>query len=447
MRSRRWLGLPIAAVVAVLALAVPVVAFRATSGDGGSHAAANRYGTRDPFGAVDPQAVASHYRALALRTQQYTEQHLAYFGGAANCPAAPYVSYRRDLEHPTIADAWYVALQIRADAALVRLGEDRFACHMTKAVDWLELLWDPSHQGYAPRADLDGSNPTLRDVYADDNAVIGLAYIEVARVTRDPALRERLLAAADRAARYPLVAGLWDETSGGLWWNNQRAATGEGKPAQTTALLAQVMAELYAETGNPYYRDEAVAALDWLDRTLWDESHHLYAYAAVPSSDDPSGFTVTWGEYFGYDQAIVIDALLALHRADPGDGSRLTRAQEIARATDRAFWHRDIGGYTLQAGVTDLYAPYGVWISESLLHLYAVDGDPFWLERARANFDTIEARFRDGDSGAYFRLTFPCTGERVSLCRPGEQWGYDRVIYSLSQAMMQRVAALLAAAS
>jgi hypothetical protein len=346
-----------------------------------------------------------------------------------------------------IADHWYVALQVRADAAVVKMGEPGYRCAVEKALPWMEVLWSPAHQGYAPRADLDGANPTLVDVYADDNAVIGLAFIDIARTTENPAIRAQALAAADRAARYPIVAGLWDgEFGGGLWWTNQRDALGEGKPAQSTALLAQVMAELYAETGDPIYRTYAVESLDWLNQRLWHEHHQLYAYSIVHPRDDPSAIRQT-DHFFGYDQAIVIDALLTMHRVEPGNGEYLKRAQAVGRAVDRVFWHRELGGYTLEADVTDLYAAYGVWISEALLNLYAVDRDPFWVERARANYEALHERFRDGDTGAYYRMTFPCQGQAVALCKSGERWGFDRNVYTLTQATMQRVAALLAAAS
>jgi hypothetical protein len=395
-----------------------------------------------PFAAEDPP---TRYRALAVRTQAYTWKTLAYLDGAANCDAANFLTYRRDLQNTTIADHWYVALQVRADAAMVKLGEQGFRCNVEKAFPWMEMLWSPGHQGYAPRADLNGANPTLVDVYADDNAVIGLAFLDIARTTDNPTLRTAALAAADRAARYPLVAGLWDgEFGGGLWWTNQRDSLGEGKPAQSTALLAQVMAELYAETGNPTYRQHAVDALGWLDRALWDEHHELYAYSVVHPQADPTK-TVQSPHYFGYDQAIIIEALLTMHRVEPGDGRYLARAQQVGRAVDRAFWHRELGGYTLEADNTDLYAAYGVWISEALLDLHAVDGDQFWVDRARANFDALEADFRQGNSGAYSRMAFPCIGDRVSLCERDERWGYDRNVYALTQAMMQRVAALLAA--
>jgi hypothetical protein len=394
-------------------------------------------------GAEDPRA---RYEQVAFRTQAYTWQHLAYAGGESTCPAAPYLTYRRDLVNTTIADHWYVALQVRADAAMVALGDEDSRCNVERALIWMEQLWSPSHAGYAPRADLDGSNPTLVDVYADDNAVIGLAFLDIARVTRDPAVRARALAAADRAARYPIVAGLWDgEFGGGLWWTNQRDGLGDGKPAQSTALLAQVMAELYAETGSRLYRQHAIDSLAWLDRALWSEHHHLYAYNVRYSRRDPTRTVVT-DRYFGYDQAIAIQALLTLHRMEPDNPAYLSRARELGQAIDRYFWQQELGGYTLEADVPDLYASYSVWISEAMLDLYAVDGDRVWLERAQANFDVLEQHFRQPGGGYYHRV-FPCRDHLLVHCHPGARWGIDHNVFTLSQAMMQRVAALLAAAA
>jgi Glycosyl hydrolase family 76 len=423
MARRRWLGTGFLAVgVALLALAA------------------------SPWLTSRAEDSRAHYGGLALRTQAFTWNNLAYSAGAPDCETAPYLSYRRDLVNTNIADHWYVALQVRADAAMVALGEDRFRCNVEKTFLWMERLWSPAHGGYAPRADLDGSNPTLQDVYADDNAVIGLAFLDVARVTRDPSLRFRALTAADRAARYPIVAGLWDgDLGGGLWWTNQRDALGEGKPAQSTALLAQVMAELYAETANPVYRQHAVEALGWLDRALWSDAHQLYAYSVRRSRRDASQTVVTQ-RYFGYDQAIAMQALLTLHRLEPENPTYLTRARQLAHATDRLFWQQELGGYMLGADVPDLYASYSVWISEALLDLYEVDGDRYWLERARANFDALDRHFQQQRTGAYAHRVFPCRDQFIVHCFPGDRWGFDYHVYTVSQAMMQRVAALLAAA-
>ncbi len=386
------------------------------------------------------------YRAVALRAQRYTWRTLAYYGAANDCASAPSVSYARDSNNVTISDHWYVALQVMADAALVRLGEREYVCNVERAVVWMEMLWDPGHAGFAPRADLDGSNPTLRDIYADDNALIGLAFLEAARVVDSPAVRSRAVFNAERAAAYLLNSGLWDyRFGGGLWWNNQRSLTGEGKPAQTTALLAHLTAELYAATGKMHYHDWAAVSIAWLNAALWDDNQGLYLYSINHPPGDPDGVELD-DRYFGYDQAIVIQALLRMYHVHPDRVDYLTRAQRIGRALDRAFWHPELGGYTLQAGVTDLYAPYGVWISEALLDLYAADGDPFWRARARANFDALHRVFSTREAGRYARMAFPCEGERLALCQYGERYGRDVVVYTMTQALMQRNAALLAAA-
>lgn len=395
----------------------------------------------------DGALLAQHryYREMALRTQQHTWRVLAHPGGAAECEGAPYVTYRRDTQNVAVSDHWYVALQVRADAALIRLGEERFLCQVDKAIVWMDRLWDPVQGGYAPRADLDGRNPTVSDIYADDNAVIGLAFLEAARVLPDPTARAQALSSAEYAADYLIRSGLWDATfGGGLWWNTQREATVEGKPAQTTALLAQLMAELYAETGRPHYREWALAAQGWLDGVLFDPVTGLYFYGVNWSPDDPNVPLIA-ERYFGYDQAIVIQTLLQLHRQDSGAG-HLGRAQDLGRRLDHAFWHQGRGGYTLDAHGADIYAPYAAWISEALLDLYVADGDRFWRDRSRANLDALHRTFLDRATGGYAMRSFPCEGDFKMWCFPNERWGFDRVTYTMTQALMQRAAALQAAA-
>lgn len=385
------------------------------------------------------------YRDMALRTQDHTWQALAYTGGTADCTSAPYVTYRRDTHNVTVSDHWYVALQLRADAALVRLGEERFRCQVDKTVRWMERLWDPGQAGFAPRADLDGSNPTLQHVYADDNAVIGLAFLEASRVTRDPSVRTRAIIAAERAGEYLTRSGLWDDTfGGGLWWNTQRSAVVEGKPAQTTALMAHLMAELHAETGRAVYRERALAALGWLDRVLLDPKTGLYRYTINQDPNDLGRAKIS-EQYFGYDQAIVVQALVRLHRSEPSS-DYLARAQRLGKRIDHAFWHADLGGYALDAHGAQIYAPYAAWISEALLDLYAADGDPFWRDRSRANLDALHRTFRGSATGGYAMRAFPCDDDFRPWCLPGERWGFDRVTYTMTQALIQRAAALQAAA-
>lgn len=200
----------------------------------------------------------------------------------------------------------------------------------------------------APRANLDASNPTLVDVYADDNAVIGLAFLDIARVTQDPVLRAQALASADRAARYPLEAGLWDgQFGGGLWWTNQRDALGDGKPAQSTALLAHVMAEMYAETG--IRRTDSTPSMHWTG-SIGASGAPITRCTPIASctARSPTGTAITQ-RYFGYDQAIAIQAFLALYRREPEHTVYLERALYSGRSIDHYFWQQELGGYTLEA--------------------------------------------------------------------------------------------------
>jgi hypothetical protein len=43
-------------------------------------------------------------------------------------------------------------------------------------------------------------------------------------------------------------------------------------------------------------------------------------------------------------------------------------------------------------------------------------------------------------------MAFACEGVNLDRCRSGERYGRDRIVYTMSQALMQRNAALLAAA-
>src|SRR5438105_9523960 len=115
---------------------------------------------------------------------------------------------------------------------------------MDKALAYLERLWMPEG-GYAPRADLDGAAPSPAEKFADDNALIGLTYLDAAAATPDPDARARYVAAACRVAAY-LRQTYWDDTfGGGFWWSTRQAAAREGKPAQANALAAALFLRLH----------------------------------------------------------------------------------------------------------------------------------------------------------------------------------------------------------
>jgi uncharacterized protein YyaL (SSP411 family) len=402
-------------------------------------------GAATPTDAVAPVAAPlTGYGAEAVAVRAYTAERLTYYGGAPDCATAPFVAYARSNLDASVADAWYVALQSSADATLVRLGAAEYRCEMDKALVYLERLWAPDG-GYAPRADLDGTSPSPEEKFADDNALIGLTYLDAAAVTPDPNERARYLAAACRVATY-LQQTYWDDTfDGGFWWSTRRAAAREGKPAQANALAASLFLRLHGATGDAAWRGWADRTLAWLDTTLWDDDAGLYRWRvhyADPAAE--SGQAVS-PYYFNYDQGLVIEAHLLRHQAgDPG-GADLARAQRIAAALDGTFWDARRPGYSLRSGVVWIYPVFAAWLTPPLVELYHSDPNPRWLEMARRNVEALVTSMRDADGGGYYDYAWDCTNwtSRRQQC-PESGWVMSNAKPSGAQASVQRALAALA---
>jgi uncharacterized protein YyaL (SSP411 family) len=333
-----------------------------------------------------------------------------------------------------------------ADAAMIRLGQTARQCELARTVAFLDLVARPTESGgYYPRANVDGREVTTRDSYADDNALIGLALLEARDASADQEMRARLLRRAERAARFLTNAGLWDDTfGGGFWWNTNRGQMPEGKPAQTTAVAAQLFARLYIETGDPHYADWARASLRWLDDRLFDPASGLYRYGLRHwELSDQSG---EWLDprLFSYDQGIMIEVHLLFDQAIEPQAGHRQRARALAEQLQSRFWDDRRGGYRLDALEPAVFTPYSAWLTQSLLALEAVDPNPVWLDRARANVDALETSLRDPADDGYYHMHFHCRDVREAGCEDGESWSFDPTKYLFSQAWMQRAQALLA---
>ena len=281
--------------------------------------------------------------------------------------------------------------------------------------------------------------------YADDNALTGLALLAAARPTAEPALRARYLHAARRAATSLTASGLWDETfGGGFWWNTNRGDTPEGKPAQTNALAAVFFARLYQATGDPTYQGWASRTLHWLDTTLYEPSWQLYRWSVHYA--DPAGragAAVLSDRYFNYDQSIAIEAHLGAAKLE-GNRSHVRRAQAIGRALPTAFWNPERGGYNLEAGIEQVYTSYAAWASLGHLALYDFDGDPRWLDLARANADALTAALGEPDGGYAYRY-YRCVDRDAPGCESGQvSQVRDRTRDTAAQAWMQHFQAAIA---
>jgi uncharacterized protein YyaL (SSP411 family) len=278
------------------------------------------------------------------------------------------------------------------------------------------------------------------DIYADDNAIAGVAMLEGADYVKDWRLRDRMLAGAVRAARYLIDSGLWDEAAygGGFWWNTQRQQSEGGKPVQTAGLAAQLFARLFQATGNAEYREWAERSLAWSDSRLFDEDLGLYRYGFRPSllgkPDHPA--------LVSYDQAIMIEAHLALRAVGDTRLDHLERSRVLAASLNR--FRSPLGGYEFELGVPQVFSHYSAWTSIGLLKLYQVDRNTTWLTRARETIDELNAVMFDKFDGGVYHGVYACTPQWIAECPVGAASAVDGRKLHLSQSWMQRALALLA---
>jgi hypothetical protein len=359
--------------------------------------------------AGDSEASVRAARAVAIQTQEQTR--LGVLGDAYVCDDARFISYRRSNAEPELADQWYMASQLWADAVLLDtlhsndnppVGWDAAStrCYIDKGFIFLDRLWNYEVGGYYPRANPTGTMVEHGPRFADDNSLAGMALLATADTLSEGPTRERYLHAAINEAEFLIKSGLWDTTFGGrFWWNTNAGDTREGKPAQSNALAALFFVRLYDATGNGAYRDWALRTLLWMDTILWDPYHHLYAWSV--SYEDLSlrtGAVVNLGEYFNYDQAIAIEAQIHANRLD-GDPNRLSRAITLGESIQREFWDQAGGGYNLEAGNEQVYTSYSAWTSLGHIALFKLTRNAHWLDLARANADALDAKFREPDGG------------------------------------------------
>jgi hypothetical protein len=386
---------------------------------------------------------ARYYLDAARRTRDFSLRQLAFPVGGTACESASALSYARAVGSK-LSDQWYLAIQLQADASFIPLADFSVTCDMTKLVDFMVGLQRPDN-GFYPRADVDGRNTTTRDTYADDNAVIGLAFLEAREATTDVSQRDRLLVLARSAGDYLLDGGLWDATfGGGYWWNTNRGLMREGKPTQTNAAAVELFLRLFLATNDRRYLDQALSTLAWLDSTTYDARAGLYRLGVRHTNPSDQTGTLMEDRYFSYDQAIMIEVNLLLGKIQGQIPERLAQARALGQALHAAFWDPELGGYRLERDVGAVYTPYAAWVSQALLHLYDEDADPIWLAWARDNVDALNSRMLDTSDGGYYHMTYRCTSPDVPGCESGQAWNYDPTKLLFSQAWMQRAQALLA---
>jgi len=386
----------------------------------------------------------------ARQTQAATRDRLQVLGDAFTCPEARFVSYRRSDFEPEIVDHWYVASQMWADVALVRLldqqneGDAADRCYIEKAHLFLDRQWDYAGRGgYFPRSNPTGTRVEGEVRFGDDNALTGLVLLDLLQITADPQRRQQYLHSARRQAAFLVQADLWDDTfGGGFWWNTSRGSTIEGKPAQTNALAALFFGRLYLVTEDEAYRTWMLRTLLWLDTILYDPSAQLYRWSVSYQDLARRTGAVISSRHLNYDQSIGIQAQLLAAKID-GDANRIVRAAAVGDAIQSAFWIPE-RGYSLAARGAQVYTSYGAWTSVGHLELFDATAEQRWLDMAVANLDVLTRQLGEPDGG-FGTQVFRCVGELAQYCRPDQpEWVVDRIRDGAAHAWVQRLQVELA---
>lgn len=249
----------------------------------------------------------------------------------------------------TPADAWPYACGLDAleEVAALPVGKGLLTQVQT-LVQNLGQYWDAaaSVPAYAPTP---GSGPNT-NTFFDDNDWSGLDLVQAYRLTGDP----QDLTQAEAVFRDEESG--WDNTAGGIFWNDQRQY--RNTPANAPA--AELGAELYRLTGQATY-------LSWAEKIYAWEVQNLVnpASGAVYDGIQASGAEVH--DLWTYNQGTVIGASVLLYKITH-QKAYLTQAEATFAFTDQQM--------VQTGGVLVAQPDFNGILADNLVLLYSVDPDP-----------------------------------------------------------------------
>ncbi len=358
---------------------------------------------------ANAQVTSSSYWTSAQQTHDFVVGNLL----------TSYNSYENERGSST-AYAWYSGSQIDADAVTVQEGDSRYAPYMNNTYTWMGNLWNSARPsgGYYAAANVNGSGAG-GDQYVDDNALIGIAYLDAYAVTTG-SQKSAYLQSAEAIANWLMQSGQWDSTyGGGFWWNTQKQV----KPTQSNGLALQLFLRLYQITGQSYYHDWAMSIKGWLESQMYNSSTGLYIWEITSSGKQTTEFT--------YDNAIMIEADL-LYAQVIGDTSYITKAEQLANSLNSTLWNSSSRVYQFNTGDSRVNPTWCGWASEALIRMYQADGNTTWLTYAQENVDFINQYLRNSTTYGYYNFV---NSDGSNL---------QTTIAGVDQAWMQKLQALLA---
>jgi len=213
------------------------------------------------------------------------------------------------------------------------------------------------------------------DRYYDDNCWVAIEDINGYENTSDPGL----LANAEETYRF-IASGWSDELGGGIYWCEQKKST---KNACSNAPAAVVALRLFRHCGNRRYMDDAHRIYEWTRQALQDEDGLFFDHVSKDGTIDPTKYT--------YNAGAMISASCLFHQY-AGGRDYLREAESIAEA--------GLGHFGVQQAPGVLLLPSAnVWfnavLARGLMDLYAINGDPKWLDLFFAGADCGWEKARD----------------------------------------------------
>lgn len=229
---------------------------------------------------------------------------------------------REDAERATAATAWPASQALAATVAAAEVAPPLRA-DAEAMLRRLGPYWDASQLAYRSHA-LPPLGPG-GSTFVDDNEWLGLDLVRAHRLLGTRATLDRA------QVLYQLVARAWDvdEThpcAGGVFWSTDPSI--RDRNTVSTANGALLALELWRETGEGSYVDDARRLMAWLDRCelLPDGLYGDHIDLAGNRND----------REWTYNQGAVVAVETLLAEAT-GDGSLLARAQRLAARAERHF--------------------------------------------------------------------------------------------------------------
>ena len=328
-----------------------------------------------------PAAAAQDHRTWtdrAVQAYDAMQTHL-YLGGNGN--KLYLESYPKQTGDNDYSYFWPMREATVATVGLSRLPKigDRYERDVADRFAAINHYWDFGHGAYDsyPTAPLAGGG----DQFYDDNAIIGLDFIQQYRSTRESSMLDRAIEI------FRFIETGWDTDpsrpcEGGLHWVD--ASWNTGKATNSTSLAAELAVHLYEETNRHHYLRWGKRAYEWVRNCLRSPEGLYYNDISFDGIIDETLWV--------YNSGAMIGAATLLYRAT-GDHRYYVQARQDADAA-LDYWTDGDRNYQQPAIFNAIFF-------SNLLLLDSEQHDPSYRAALAHYANLIWQRNRDPQTGLY----------------------------------------------